>query len=110
MVERLTSKALKIIAMVSPFIVSMETQSACPCFFCFFEETREDRTLGAGSGSAQTTSSIQTAAAQQAYFVEPNRQETEPPMNETRRTPTASSAVPQLKSVGMPLGPEPAAQ
>lgn len=44
------------------------------------------------------------------HLRELKRQEIDPPIHETVRIPTALSTVPQSKSLGRPLGPEPGAQ
>jgi hypothetical protein len=45
-----------------------------------------------------------------SYRPELNRHEIDPPTHDTMRMPTLRSIVPQSKSLGLPLGPDPGAQ
>ena len=47
---------------------------------------------------------------QRGYLTELNLQEIDPPTYEAMRIPTLRSTVPQSKSLGSPLGPDPGAQ
>jgi hypothetical protein len=56
------------------------------------------------------TSGKEIAVGHLAYLSELKRQEIDPPTHDTMRIPTLRSIVPQSKSFGRPLGPDPGAQ